>query len=182
MQVIETTIKEVKLIKPRVYRDARGCFLETWNEKSFSEAGLDRRFVQDNHSQSVKGTLRGLHYQIDRPQGKLVHVVVGEIFDVAVDIRRSSPTFGRWVGVRLSADNRDMLWIPEGFAHGFYATSEVADVCYKCTDFYAPGGDRTILWNDPDLNIAWPISGNGAPLLSEKDGKGRLLKDAELFV
>lgn len=181
MQVIETTIKEVKLIKPAVYRDARGCFLETWNEKSFSDAGLDRRFVQDNHSQSVKGTLRGLHYQIDRPQGKLVHVVVGEIFDVAVDIRRSSPTFGRWVGVRLSADNRDMLWIPEGFAHGFYVTSEVADVCYKCTDFYAPGGDRTILWNDPDLNINWPLTKAGTPLLSVKDGQGALLLGAELY-
>lgn len=181
MLVIETNIKEVKLIKPAVYRDARGCFLETWNEKSFSDAGLDRRFVQDNHSQSVKGTLRGLHYQIDRPQGKLVHVVVGEIFDVAVDIRRSSPTFGRWVGVRLSADNRDMLWIPEGFAHGFYVTSEVADVCYKCTDFYAPGGDRTILWNDPDLNINWPLTKAGTPLLSVKDGQGALLLGAELY-
>jgi len=180
MQFIETNIKEVKLIRPAVFKDSRGFFLETWHEKHFRDAGLDLRFVQDNHSQSVKATLRGLHYQINRPQGKLVRVIRGEIYDVAVDIRKSSPTFGAWVGTGLSAEDKNMQWIPEGFAHGFYVLSEVAEVCYKCTDFYAPGSERSILWNDPDLNIAWPLPANTTPLLSEKDGKGSLLKDAEL--
>ena len=181
MQLIHTTIRDVKLVKPTVFGDARGFFLETWHEEKFRAAGLELHFVQDNHSKSVRETLRGLHYQIHMPQGKLVRVIQGEIYDVAVDIRTYSPTFGHWVGIHLTDENKDMMWIPEGFAHGFYVLSETAEVCYKCTDYYAPEYERSILWNDPELNISWPLIDGKSPLLSAKDRNGIPLKDAELF-
>jgi dTDP-4-dehydrorhamnose 3,5-epimerase len=180
-QPTSTSILEVLLITPKVFGDERGFFMETFQARSFAEAGIHATFVQDNHSRSRQGVLRGLHYQIQQPQGKLVRVILGEIFDVAVDIRRASPTFGKWVGVRLSAENRQQLWIPPGFAHGFYVLSEWAEVLYKATDFYAPQWERTILWNDPEIGIKWPLL-SGAPLsLSAKDERGVLLKDAECF-
>lgn len=180
MNVTPTEISDVLLIEPRVFGDERGFFMETWHRRRFAEAGIDRDFVQDNHSRSVAGTLRGLHYQIERPQGKLVRVTLGEIFDVAVDVRRSSPTFGRWVGTYLSADNKRMLWIPRGFAHGFCVTSEVAECHYKCDDYYAPEHERCIRFDDPELAVAWPLS--GPPLLSDKDRRlGKSLADAECF-
>ena len=168
------------LIEPRVFCDERGFFLESYQKSKFKEAGIDVDFVQDNHSKSQHGTLRGLHYQIRQAQGKLVRVVVGEIFDVAVDIRRSSPTFRQWVGHYLSAENKKILWIPEGFAHGFYVTSLEAEVVYKTSDYYAPQWERCILWNDPIIGIQWPIN-DEAPILSPKDLKGVLLNDAEIF-
>jgi len=179
MKVTPTRLPEVLLIEPTVFGDERGFFFESWNEREFERAGIRARFVQDNHSRSGKGVLRGLHYQIRQPQGKLVRVTEGEIFDVAVDLRRSSPTFGRWDGARLSAQSKAMLWIPAGFAHGFCVLSDFAEVLYKATDFYAPEHERSIAWNDPELAIDWPLS--GAPVLSPKDAAGVRLRDAELF-
>lgn len=169
MKVIDTKIPDVKIIEPTVFGDERGFFMETWNQKRFEElvVGKPMQFVQDNHSKSKKGTLRGLHYQTENAQGKLVRVVSGEVFDVALDIRIDSPTFGQWVGEYLSADNKRQLWIPEGFAHGFYVNSEEAEFVYKCTDYYNPDAEVSILWSDIDLDIAWPLS--GPPMLSVKD-------------
>jgi dTDP-4-dehydrorhamnose 3,5-epimerase len=179
MKVIPTRLPEVLLIEPKVFSDARGFFFESWNEREFERAGIHARFVQDNHSLSEKGVLRGLHYQIRRPQGKLVRVTEGEIYDVAVDIRRSSLTFGKWEGTRLSAQSKSMLWIPVGFAHGFFVLSDLAEVLYKTTDFYTSEHERCIMWNDPELGIKWPLS--GTPLLSPKDSDGLRLRDAEVF-
>jgi len=181
VNIIETELPGVVIIEPRVFGDARGFFVETWNARAFAQHGLDLKFVQDNHSKSVQGTLRGLHYQIKQPQGKLVRVTAGEVFDVVVDIRRSSPTYGKWVGVTLSADNKLMLWVPEGFAHGFYVTSDYAEFVYKCTDYYAPAHEHSLRWDDPDLNICWPLVGNRAPILSEKDMKGIGLQQTICF-
>ncbi|AIY40049.1 dTDP-4-dehydrorhamnose 3,5-epimerase [Collimonas arenae] len=180
MQVQTTNIPEVLIFEPKVFGDDRGFFYESFNERGFNElTGLSTSFVQDNHSKSAKNVLRGLHYQIRQPQGKLVRVVAGEVFDVAVDVRKSSPTFGHWVGVTLSAENKRQLWIPEGFAHGFVVTSESAEFLYKTTDYWAPEFERSILWNDPNIGIDWPIA--GTPLLSGKDQVGKLLADAEVF-
>ena len=179
MKITRTRIPEVAVLEPEVFADPRGFFLESYNQKTFEQIGLGRNFVQDNHSRSMRNVLRGLHYQLRQPQGKLVRVVSGSVWDVAVDIRRSSPTFGHWVGEELSAENKRMLWIPEGFAHGFIVTSAWADVLYKATDFYAPGGERSLLWNDPQLAIDWPLSGE--PLISQKDQAGLSLSQAELF-
>lgn len=181
MQFIPTSIPDVLLIKPQVFGDARGFFMETYHQCKFAQAGITADFVQDNHSASRKGILRGLHYQIRQVQGKLVRAVAGEIFDVAVDLRRSSPTFGQWVGMLLSAESKDMLWVPPGFAHGFYVTSEWAEVVYKATDFYAPEWERCLCWNDPSIGISWPIPDGQIPQLSAKDLQGRLLADCDLF-
>lgn len=179
MIVTPTAIADVLLIEPKVFGDPRGFFLESWNAKVFAEAGIGATFVQDNHSRSPRGVLRGLHYQIRQPQGKLVRVVAGEVFDVAVDLRRASPTFGRWVGERISADNKRMVWIPPGFAHGFLVLSDSADFLYKTTDYYAPEHERVLAWNDPELGIRWPLA--GTPTLSARDAAGARLSDAELF-
>jgi len=180
MEMTPLALPEVLVLEPRVFADARGFFFESYNHRRFETAiGRNVRFVQDNHSCSLHNVLRGLHYQISQPQGKLVRVVRGEVFDVAVDIRKSSPTFGQWVGEVLSAANKRQLWIPEGFAHGFLVLSESAEFLYKTTDYYAPQFERTILWNDPSLAIRWPVEGE--PLLSEKDLQGALLPQAELF-
>ena len=181
MNFQRTQIPDVFLIDPKVFGDDRGFFMETFQAESFASAGITEQFVQDNHSGSHQGILRGLHYQIQQPQGKLVRVVVGEIFDVAVDIRRSSSTFGIWVGSILSAQNKHQLWIPEGFAHGFYVISEWAEVIHKTTDYYAPAHERTLLWNDPTVGIQWPFAPDLGPVLSEKDTKGKLLDQADLF-
>ena len=178
MKVIQTDLPEVLLLEPRVFPDERGLFFEAYNRKQLGGIGIEQEFVQDNQSVSKKNVLRGLHYQIRQPQGKLVRVLSGEIFDVAVDCRRSSPHFGKTVQVKLSAENRKMIWIPRGFAHGFLVLSESAEVLYKTTDFYAPEFERTLLWNDPALGISWPVDG---PLLSEKDRKGQILAVAETF-
>jgi len=180
MRFIPTTIPDVILIEPKVFADERGFFLESYQKKLFAEAGIPFDFVQDNHSRSELGVLRGLHYQVQQPQGKLVRVVSGEIFDVAVDIRKSSPTFGKWFGDFLSAENKKMLWVPPGFAHGFYVTSLTTEVLYKTTDYYAPQWERSIFWNDPIINIAWPTNGT-TPLLSPKDEAGKFLNEAEIF-
>jgi dTDP-4-dehydrorhamnose 3,5-epimerase len=180
MQIVETALPGVLIIEPRVFGDARGFFLESWNRQSFADAGLHLDFVQDNHSRSARGVLRGLHYQLENPQGKLVRVTQGAVFDVAVDIRRSSPHFGRWVGVELSAENHRMLWVPPGFAHGFLVLSETADFLYKCTSLYHPPSDRGIRWDDPEIGIVWPDVGV-APLLSGKDAIAPHLADAEIF-
>ena len=179
MKVIETKIPDVKIIEPNVFGDERGFFMETWNEKAFREAGIDTKFVQDNHSRSVKNTLRGLHYQIKQPQGKLVRVTRGEVFDVAVDLRKDSPTFGQWVGEYLSEENNRMLWVPPGFAHGFLVVSNIADFQYKCTDFYAPEYERTINWDDPSLSIEWGVTDKPLLLLSEKDRQGCSIEQAK---
>lgn len=180
MRVIETTIPEVLIVEPTVFGDERGFFFESFNARRFAElTGVQADFVQDNHSRSVKGVLRGLHYQIRQPQAKLVRVVSGEVWDVAVDLRRSSPTFGQWVGVTLSAENRRQLWIPEGFAHGFVVVSESAEFLYKTTDYWAPEHERCIAWNDPTLALSWPLEGE--PSLSAKDRLGVTLGEAELF-
>lgn len=180
MNVIQTDIPEVLLIEPQVFGDNRGFFYESYNEMAFAEkANVPLHFVQDNHSRSAKNVLRGLHYQIQQPQGKLVRVVVGAVFDVAVDIRKGSPSFGKWVGYLLSAENKQQLWIPPGFAHGFLVVSEAAEVLYKATDYYAPQHERCILWDDPDLAIAWPLS--DTPVLSGKDQAGKPFKEADLF-
>ncbi|MEP7154177.1 MAG: dTDP-4-dehydrorhamnose 3,5-epimerase [Betaproteobacteria bacterium] len=182
MNVIDTAIADVKILEPKVFGDERGFFFESFNEQNFRNAiGTDAVFVQDNHSKSVKGVLRGLHYQIQQSQGKLVRVVAGEVFDVAVDIRRSSPTFGRHVALRLSAENKRMLWVPAGFAHGFVVTSDSAEFLYKTTDYYAPQHDRSLLWNDPALAIDWPIAETGTPQLKPADINGKRLAEAELF-
>lgn len=180
MQVIRTAIPDVLIIEPKVFGDARGFFFESFNQKSFNEAtGLDVNFVQDNHSKSVRGVLRGLHYQIQQPQGKLVRVVQGEVFDVAVDIRKRSQTFGQWVGELLSGENKRQLWIPAGFAHGFVVLSETAEFLYKTTDYYAPQFERCIAWDDADLKIDWQFS--GVPALSAKDAVGARFAQAEVF-
>lgn len=181
MKITETKIPAVKLIEPKVFGDERGFFVETWNEKAFREAGINATFVQDNHSRSVKNTLRGLHYQIKQPQGKLVRVTRGEVFDVAVDLRTNSPTFGQWVGEYLSEENNRMLWVPPGFAHGFLVTSDTADFQYKCTDFYAPNYERSIHWADQSLMITWPIDTESEPLVSEKDRAGVAFSAAEYY-
>jgi len=174
LKITPTALPTVLLIEPDVHRDARGFFLETWHATKFAEEGLDASFVQDNHSRSQRRTVRGLHVQLAKPQGKLVRVSAGEIFDVAIDIRHGSPTFGRYVGVELSAENFRQLWIPEGFAHGFCVLSDTAELQYKCTDVYDPTSELTIAWDDPTIGIQWPI---GNPLLSDKDRAGRLLAD-----
>jgi len=179
MNVRPTAIPDVLIIEPRVFEDSRGYFFESFNSRGLAQAGIDYQFVQDNQSRSVRNVLRGLHYQVRQPQGKLVRVVRGEVFDVAVDIRRSSPTFGKWVGVTLNEGNKQMFWIPPGFAHGFLVISESADFLYKTTDFYAPADERTIRWNDPELAISWPVQGD--PVVSAKDASGLLLRDAETF-
>lgn len=179
MNIVKTDIPEVVLIEPKVFGDDRGFFYESWNKRSFAQLGLDLDFVQDNHSKSAQNVLRGLHYQIRNPQGKLVRVVAGEVFDVAVDMRRSSPTFGKWVGFTLSARNKRMAWIPPGFAHGFCVTSETAEFLYKTTDYWYPEFERSLLWSDPDLAIAWPLT--GAPTLAKKDAEGVPLSSAECF-
>lgn len=181
MKITETKIPDVKLIEPKVFGDERGFFMETWNGKAFREAGIDANFVQDNHSRSVKNTLRGLHYQIKQPQGKLVRVTRGEVFDVAVDLRTNSPTFGQWVGEYLSEENNRILWVPPGFAHGFLVTSATADFQYKCTDFYAPNYERSIHWADQSLMITWPIDTVSEPLVSEKDRAGVAFSAAEYY-
>lgn len=181
MKATPTAIPEVLIIEPKVFGDARGFFYESFNSKAFDEAvGRHVEFVQDNHSRSAKGVLRGLHYQIQQPQGKLVRVVRGAVFDVAVDIRKSSPTFGKWVGVELSEDNHRQLWVPPGFAHGFLVLSETAEFLYKTTDYYAPAHERSIVWNDADLSIQWPDIGM-APQLSAKDEAGSIFASAEVF-
>jgi dTDP-4-dehydrorhamnose 3,5-epimerase len=180
MNVIPTEIPDVLIIEPRVFGDDRGFFLESYNEQGFADkAGITDRFVQDNHSRSTQGVLRGLHYQIQQAQGKLVRAVVGTIFDVAVDIRKSSPTFGHWVGCELSAENKRMFWVPAGFAHGFLVTSDTAEVLYKTTNLYAPQYDRSILWNDPDLAIDWPL--DGEPSLSAKDQAAQKFLTADVY-
>jgi dTDP-4-dehydrorhamnose 3,5-epimerase len=181
MEFEPTEIPAVVLIRPKVFGDPRGFFFESWEERKFAAAGLDVKFVQDNHSRSARHILRGLHYQIQQPQGKLVRVVTGAVYDVAVDIRRSSPTFGRWVGVTLSEENRHMLWVPPGFAHGFLVLSESADFLYRCTDFYAPPQERAIQWNDPDLKVGWPLPAGITPVLSAKDAVAARFRDAEYF-
>lgn len=180
MKTTPTAIQDVVVIEPRVFPDDRGFFFESFNERNFAAAlGVTGRFVQDNHSASTRNVVRGLHYQVRQTQGKLVRTIVGEVFDVAVDLRRSSPTFGRWVGVSLSAENKKQLWVPEGFAHGFVVVSDKAEVIYKTTDYYAPEHDRTLIWNDPTLAIDWPLTGEAS--LSAKDLKGVAFADAELF-
>jgi dTDP-4-dehydrorhamnose 3,5-epimerase len=180
MKAIPTEIPDVVILEPKVFGDERGFFYESYNRRAFREAtGLDPDFVQDNHSKSARNVLRGLHYQVRQAQGKLVRVVAGEVFDVVVDLRRSSPTFGRWEGVTLSAANRRMLWVPEGFAHGFVVTSDSAEFLYKTTDYYAPEHERSLLWNDTAIGIAWPIE--GTPLLKPNDANGKRLADAETF-
>ena len=181
MKIIQTKIPDILIVQPVVYSDSRGFFMETFHEKKFQQAGIRYSFVQDNHSGSVKGTLRGLHYQVQQAQGKLVRVVAGEIFDVAVDLRRSSPSFGHWVGITLSLENRQQLWIPPGFAHGFYTLSDWAEVLYKATDFYSPENERTIRWDDPDLMIEWPILPDGNLLISDKDLNGVCFQNAEVY-
>ena len=176
-----TSLPEILILEPRVFEDNRGYFIESYHDQKFEQAGISSSFVQDNQSGSHGGVLRGLHYQIQQPQGKLVRVVVGEIYDIAVDLRRSSPTFGKWVGESLSAENRKQLWIPPGFAHGFYVLSNWAEVLYKTTDYYAPQHERTLLWNDPALAIDWRLREGEAPILSAKDAEGKPLSEAELF-
>lgn len=178
MNVIETDIPDVKIIEPVVFGDERGFFMETWQQKKFEELVANRTFVQDNHSKSKQGILRGLHFQTENTQGKLVRVVSGEVFDVAVDIRKGSPTFGQWVGVYLSAENKRQLWVPEGFAHGFYVTSAEAEFVYKCTDYYNPQAEVSIRWDDPALGITWPLKGI-EPLLSDKDANGASFEEVE---
>ena len=181
MEFEPTRLPEVILVKPRVFGDARGFFFESWHKQKFSDAGIDAQFVQDNHSHSVRHTLRGLHFQIQQPQGKLVRVARGEAFDVAVDIRRSSPRFAQWVGTVLSDSNHHMLWVPPGFAHGYLALSDEIDFLYKCTDLYAPQHERAIRWDDPQMGVQWPLAVGVAPTLSAKDVLAPLLKDAETF-
>ncbi|MEO1324439.1 MAG: dTDP-4-dehydrorhamnose 3,5-epimerase [Pseudomonadota bacterium] len=180
MNIIDTEIDGLLIIEPRVFGDERGFFLETWNESAFREAGLDLTFVQDNHSRSQKGVLRGMHFQNPGPQGKLVRVVNGAVFDVAVDMRKSSSTFGKWVGVELSAENKRMFWVPEGFAHGFLTLRDDTDFLYKCTAPYAPQAEYTLAWDDPAVGIEWPIV-DLDPIVSEKDGKGLALADVAAF-
>lgn len=181
MKYAQPNIPGVVLMEPTVFRDDRGDFMETWREDEFRKQVADVSFVQDNQSRSCKGTLRGLHYQIQNPQGKLVRVITGEVFDVAVDLRRSSASFGRWAGIWLSAENRKILWVPPGFGHGFYVLSDAAEFVYRCTDYWAPEHERCILWDDPDIGIDWPLLPEGIPLLSKKDAQGIPFKNAEVF-
>ena len=181
MEFVATCLPEVVLVKPRVFTDERGYFLETWQELEFAAAGIVGRFVQDNHSHSERHTLRGLHYQILQPQGKLVRVTLGAVFDVAVDMRRSSPRYGQWVGVELSAVNHHMLWVPPGFAHGYLTLSEQADFLYKCTDYYAPAHERAVHWRDPEVGVTWPLTPGVEPRLSAKDAAAPALNKAEAF-
>ena len=181
MQLTPLTIPDVVVIEPKVFQDDRGFFLETFQAEKYRAAGITAPLVQDNHSGSRRGVLRGLHYQIRKPQGKLVSAIVGEVFDVAVDLRRSSPTFGRWVGVTLSSQNHRQIWVPPGFAHGFYVLSEWAEITYKVTDFYDPQGERTLIWNDPQVGIHWPLPDDQKPILSPKDAQGLPLSGADLF-
>jgi len=179
MKVTPTALPDVRLIEPRVFGDERGFFFESWNARAFAAAGLPATFVQDNHSRSARGVLRGLHYQVERPQGKLVRVIHGEIFDVAVDLRRESPSFGRWAGEVLSAENRRQLWIPEGFGHGFVVLSDSAEVLYKTTDYWYPEHERSVLWNDPAIGIVWPLT--QAPVLAPKDALAKRLNEAQVY-
>jgi len=181
MKIIDTHIADVKIIEPAVYGDDRGFFLESWNKETFEEHGLPTHFVQDNHSRSSQGILRGMHYQTEHTQGKLVRVTAGAVFDVAVDLRESSATFGKWVGVELTATNHRMLWVPEQFAHGFYVMTEYADFLYKCTDLYSPDHDQSMLWDDPEVGIEWPLVNGAAPILSEKDTNAKSFADAPKF-
>ena len=180
MKVVQTAIPGPMIIEPRVFGDARGFFMETWNAAAFAQAGLNVTFVQDNHSRSQKGVLRGLHFQNPGAQGKLVRVTRGAVFDVAVDLRASSPTFGQWVGVELSADNNRMFWVPEGFAHGFLTLEDDTDFLYKCTAPYAPQSEHTLAWNDPAVGVAWPVAGLD-PIISDKDARGLALGDVPVF-
>lgn len=180
MKITETAIAEVLILEPQVHGDHRGFFMETWRNSIFEEHGIALQFVQDNHSSSARGILRGLHYQVNRPQGKLIRAIEGEIFDVAVDLRRGSPTFKKWVGVTLSADNKRQLWVPPGFAHGFYVISESAQIVYKCTEYYSAADDRSLRWNDQAIGIQWPLAAE-PPVLSDKDRNAPVLGDAELF-
>ena len=179
MKVTPTRLKEVLVVEPAVHGDERGFFLESWHQQRYLASGIRADFVQDNHSRSVQGTLRGLHYQLNRPQGKLVWVVAGEVFDVAVDLRRSSPGFGKWAGVLLSAENKRLAWIPEGFAHGFLVLSDSADFLYEASDYYAPQHERCVIWSDLDIGIEWPLAGE--PVLTAKDRAGLPLRDAETY-
>lgn len=181
MNFIQTQIPDVILIEPDVFEDGRGFFMETYHKEKFNAAGIKEAFVQDNHSRSIQGTLRGLHYQITHCQGKLVRVIAGEIYDVAVDIRRSSSTFGQWVGQTISAKEKNQLWVPPGFAHGFYTLSDWAEVLYKTTDIYAPEAERAIRWNDPEIGIAWPIKKGTQPILSKKDAHAKFFREAEVY-
>jgi dTDP-4-dehydrorhamnose 3,5-epimerase len=181
MKFIPTALPDVLILEPRIFQDERGFFLETYQAEQFAAAGICAQFVQDNHSGSRRGALRGLHYQIRQSQGKLVRVVAGEIFDVAVDLRRSSPTFCKWIGTNLSALNRHQMWIPPGFAHGFYVISDWAEIFYKATDYYAPQWERTLCWNDPDLGITWPLLNGEPPVLSAKDAQGTPIHLADVF-
>ena len=180
MKITSASISGILLIQPKVFEDERGFFLESFQKRRYAEAGINADFVQDNHSRSRHGILRGLHYQIKQPQGKLLRVIAGEIYDVAVDIRRSSPTFGKWVGTYLSSENKQILWVPVGFAHGFYVASAEAELLYKSTDYYLPEWERTIAWNDPTINISWPLQ-DELPILSPKDKAGKPLLEAEVF-
>lgn len=181
MQIVDTNLSDVKIIEPKVFGDDRGFFLETWNHQLFDAAGLPTTFVQDNHSRSSQGVLRGLHYQIKKTQGKLVRVTRGEVFDVAVDLRRSSSQFGQWTGVHLSEQNRKLFWVPPGFAHGFYVLSDVADFQYKCTDYYAPEHERSLQWNDPAVAVDWPLVDGETPTLSPKDAECPPLSELDVF-
>ena len=181
MERIATKVDGAYRLIPKVFGDNRGFFLESWNRQTFAEIGIDEEFVQDNHSRSQHNVLRGLHYQIENPQGKLVWVTQGAVFDVFVDLRKNSPTFGKWDGHILSAENKEWLWVPPGLAHGFLVLSDTADFQYKCTEYYTPAKERTLLWNDPEVGIDWPISLEESPILSAKDSVGKLLRDAELF-
>jgi len=181
MERIATKVDGAYRLIPKVFGDNRGFFLESWNRQTFAGIGIDEEFVQDNHSRSQRNVLRGLHYQIENPQGKLVWVTQGAVFDVFVDLRKNSPTFGKWDGHILSAENKERLWVPPGLAHGFLVLSDTADFQYKCTEYYTPAKERTLLWNDPEVGIDWPISLEESPILSAKDSVGKLLRDAELF-
>ena len=181
MKIIQTDIPDVLLIEPKVFTDERGFSMETYQRRVFAEFSLPTEFAQDNHSGSKHGILRGLHYQLKQSQGKLVRAVVGEVFDVAVDLRKSSPTFGKWTGIVLSAENKRSLWVPPGFGHGFYVLSDWAEFVYKVTDFYAPQWERTILWSDPQIGILWPLSNGQPPVVSAKDAAGKLLSQADVF-
>jgi dTDP-4-dehydrorhamnose 3,5-epimerase len=180
VKFIPTPLPGVLLVEPKLFQDERGFFLESYQKKHFSEAGIPFDFVQDNHSKSCQGVLRGLHYQIKQPQGKLLRVVVGEIYDVAVDLRKKSPTFGKWFGTYLSEENKQMIWVPPGFAHGFYVTSPQAELLYKATDYYTPQWERTLVWNDPAINVEWPLKGE-VPILSPKDEAGTSFSTAEVY-
>jgi dTDP-4-dehydrorhamnose 3,5-epimerase len=181
MKFVPTRIPDVVLIEPRVFTEARGAFMETWEARKFAAGGIDAAFVQDNQSTSARHVLRGLHYQLARPQGKLVRVTEGEVFDVAVDLRRSSPTFGRWVGEQLTADNRRMLWVPPGFAHGFVVLSDRATFVYKCTDYYDAASERSLRWDDPAVGVEWPLPAGVQPILSPKDAAAATLAEAECY-